>query len=204
MFEQGAQMHHPSVQPDYRQGQLGNEAAALARRLGFLGPAWPRAWIIHLMVIAVFGVLLPYIKGLDFFDPAIVGLYTCLGSIFAAPAAAASLEAASLAVACARVAVCVVYGELMALAMTATGVATVYFSHRRGLFFPPALDSLLESSALGFVLSCALCAVAVWVSVRWSSGIAKLLLRLIFLGILVWIFLRGRIPLLGFVSQNPL
>jgi len=182
-------------------GHFSIEAAALGRRLGLFGPSWARAWGMHALLILLFGIFLPYRKGLDFFDPAILGVYACLVAVFAAPAAAVG-PVASMAAARARIAVCVAYGELMALAMTASGIATVYLSHRNGLFFPPALDALLETAALGLLFTWAFSAVAVWISARWSPGIAKWLIRVIFLGLLVWFFLRGRFPVIGFVWLN--
>lgn len=182
---------------------IAREAGALGRRLGLLGPSWPSSWGIHALVLVAFGVLIPYRKGADFFDPTILGAYTCLGSIFAAPAAAAELSAASLSTAHARIAVCVLYGELMALLMTAGGMATVYLSPR-GALFPPTLDTLIESASLGFLLTLALSTFSLAVTLRFSAATAKLLLRFIFLAALLWFFLRGRSLFLGFVWSYDL
>jgi len=163
-----------------------------------------RVWATNLLVLAVFGVVLPLLKGLDFFDPMILGAYTCLGPVFASPPAAVGFTAPSLASAQARIAVCVAYGELMALGITALGIATVYFSHLGGLFFPPALDSLFEGAAFGLLLTVALSTMAVWLTLRFSPATSKLVLRLVFLALLGWFFLRGRAVFLGFVLQNSI
>jgi len=161
-------------------------------------------WTTQLLILAVFGVALPFLKGLDFFDPLILGAYTCLGAVFAPPAASSGFVIPSRAGAEVRIAVCVAYGELMALGMTLLGVATVYFSHLGGPFFPPALDALLESAVFGFLLTIALSTMAVWLTLRYSPGIAKLALRLVFLALLAWFFLRGRSVFFAFVLQNSL
>src|SRR2546429_100875 len=46
------------------------------------------AFVIPLLVLVGFGILVPLSKGLDFFDPLILGAYASLGGIFAGPAAA--------------------------------------------------------------------------------------------------------------------
>src|ERR1700704_6683986 len=66
-----------------------------------------QSWVTQLLILAVFGVVLPLLKGLDFFDPLILGAYTCMGVVFAPPAAASSFATASLSAAHARIAVCV-------------------------------------------------------------------------------------------------
>jgi len=178
---------------------LRTEAAELSARLGF-GHA--QAWTIHLLVLALFGGVPPFLKGLDYFDPLILGVYVCLGAVFAAPASASGPAVTSMASAHARLFVCVAYGEGMAFGMTALGIATVYFSHRNGLFFPPALDSLAAAAVFGFLLTTALSTMTLWLSLRYSPGVSKLLLRVAFLALLVWIFLYGRSLFIGFVLKN--
>src|SRR5215470_1978597 len=47
-----------------------------------------RAILIHLVIIGVFGVAWPYLRGAGFFDPVFLAAYACLGVLFAGPAAA--------------------------------------------------------------------------------------------------------------------
>ena len=47
-----------------------------------------RAVILHLVLIAIFGVFLPLREGLGFLEPIMITAYACLGVLFAAPAAA--------------------------------------------------------------------------------------------------------------------
>ena len=110
MFTQVAQMD-PFRRP------LASELRSLRQRVGFQRPGWIRAAIIHLIVLGLFGVLLPYAKGVEFLDAVILGAYACLGVVFAAPAAAAPMEERSASRALARVAVTVAYGTAMSWAM---------------------------------------------------------------------------------------
>jgi len=184
---------------------LRKEAGELAKRLGLSPKQFhSQAFFVHILVLAVFGAVLPLRKGLDFFDPLILSAYACLGALFAAPAAAAPFALPSLGAANARIAVCVAYGEFMALAMIALGAATLYVSHWNGPFFPPALDLLITSATFGFLLSITLSTVSLWLALRFSSGTSKLLLRLIFLGLLASILWRGPGFFLGFVWSNSM
>ena len=84
--------------------------------------------LLYVALIAVFGVLLPWTKGLDFLDPVMTSAYACLGVLFAGPATAeafAEKRPDSLKAALRRVAKAVIYGEALALAMLIAGVATV-------------------------------------------------------------------------------
>src|SRR5438876_6059194 len=108
---------------------LAEEASNLQERLGFRGAAWVRALPIYLLVIGVFGVFLPWQKGRDFLDSVMLGAYVCLGVVFAAPAAAAEFEKIpTTEKALARIAISVLYGELVAVAMLLLGMITVYES----------------------------------------------------------------------------
>jgi hypothetical protein len=122
---------------------LAQEASNLRARLGFQGAGWIRALPVYLLVIGVFGVFLPWQKGRDFLDSVILGAYTCLGVVFAAPAAAAEFEnVPTTQKALARVAISVLHGELIAGVMLALGMATVYVSRGGRIVVGPDLQSL--------------------------------------------------------------
>ena len=97
--------------------------------------------ILHLILVVVFGVLLPLRKGLGFLEPIMITAYACLGVLFAAPAAAkafAKSRPQSMREAGARAAKAVGYGEGLALVMLIAGGATVSVAQRRVLV--PELD----------------------------------------------------------------
>jgi hypothetical protein len=172
--------------------ELAQEASDLRRRLGFQGSGWIRAMPLYLLLIGVFGVFLPWQKGRDFLDSVMLGAYACLGVVFAAPAAASPFEKdPTIGRASARVVMSVLYGELVAAAMLALGVITVYVSHGSRIVVGPDLQSLLECAVLGLTLSVAVSTAAVWLSLRFSPGAAKGVVRVVFLGLLAAFYLRS-------------
>ena len=168
--------------------EIGSEIRLLRRRLGF------RSAIVNLGVVAAFGVVLPWAKGLEFFDSLILTAYACLGAVFAGPAAAYRRDepAPTFGQARSRVLVSAAYGHLVGWVLLIAGVATVYISHRGSAFFPPDLATIAAGLALGLALSLALSAVAVWTSLRFSEMAARMALRLLFLGLLIAFFRGGR------------
>jgi|HubBroStandDraft_6_1064221.scaffolds.fasta_scaffold109121_3 hypothetical protein len=172
--------------------ELAKEASDLSGRLGFQGAGWIRALPVFVLVIGIFGVFLPWQKGRDFLDPVILGVYACLGVVFAAPAAAPQFETIpTTQKALARIAISVFYGELAAFVMLLLGLITVYGSHGGRIVVGPDLLSLAECAAFGLTLSLAVSTAAVWLSVRVSPRAAKGGVRLVFLGLLAAFYLRS-------------
>jgi len=161
-----------------------------------------RVIFLHLALIAIFGVLLPYRKGLDFLDPVMISAYSCFGVLFAAPAAALAFAKGrpqTMKEAAWRTAKAVGYGEGLALAMLLTGVVTVSVARRRLLL--PQLDVLAEAALLGLAGSIALALLAGWMTLRFSAGAARIGMRAIFLALLLLFLFRAQrlpeIPLRG-------
>ncbi|HYV61968.1 MAG TPA: hypothetical protein VE958_04810 [Bryobacteraceae bacterium] len=172
--------------------ELAQEASELRGRLGFQGRSWIRALPIYLLLIGVFGVFLPWEKGRDFLDAVMLGAYACLGVVFAAPAAAAPFEKVpTIKRALARIFISVFYGELVTGAMLLLGMITVYVSRAGRIVVGPDLRSLAECAALGLTLSLAACTAASWISLRFSPGAAKGVVRVVFLGLLAAFYLRS-------------
>ena len=165
-----------------------------------------RSILAHLALLAVFGIVTPRFKGLDFFDPQILGAYACLGLIFAGPATAQLFPegiSTSFQQAKARIFVGVLYGEVVALTLLAAGIATVYGSYR-GHFVPtPDWESLGRTALFGLGASAAAASLAAWVAVRFSRRIATLCLRLIFFGLLILFYYRGQwLPEIGLAAAG--
>ena len=161
-----------------------------------------RVVLLHLALIAIFGVLLPFRKGLAFLDPVLISAYACLGVLFAAPAAAlafAKSRPQSMGEAWWRTAKAVGYGEGLALVMLIAGVVTVSVGHGRMLL--PELDVLAEAGFLGLTGSIALALLAGWMTLRFSAGAARFGMRAIFLVLLLLFLFRAQrlpeIPLRG-------
>jgi hypothetical protein len=150
--------------------------------------------LLYVALIAVFGVLLPWTKGLDFLDPVMTAAYACLGVLFAGPAAAeafAEKRPNSWQAALRRVAKAVIYGEGLAVAMMIAGVATISISRGRRLRLPE-LDVLGDAGLLGLMASTALALIAGWITLRFSHGAARRALRFVFLAMLVAFYFWSR------------
>jgi hypothetical protein len=155
-----------------------------------------RLVLFHVVLIAVFGVLLPLRKGLGFLDPVMISAYACMGILFAPPAAAAAFSKArpqTMKQLFAHTAKAVAYGEGMTLVMLIAGFETVSATHGRVLV--PQLDTLLGALLLGLCGSAALALFGGWLALRFSPSVARTVLRLIFLLLLVaFLFRSARLP----------
>jgi len=174
--------------------RLKEEGIGLGARLGWKGSGRYRVILIHVALVAVFGVFLPWMKGIDFLDSVMTAAYACLGVLFAAPAAAqafADERPGSMTAAMARIAVAVVYGEFLALVILLAGFMTVYLTHP-SFMLAPDLTTLVRAGALGIAASTALAAIAGWITLRFSAGVARAGLRGVFLMLLVVFFYRYR------------
>lgn len=151
-----------------------------------------RSVLNYLLLVLVFGVVVPRMKGLEFFDPVLMSAYACIGMVFSGPAAAQAFgtKPGSFGEALRWVFQAVLFGEIVAAAMLAAGVLTVYLTHLRSVFFLPDLVQLATSAALGLTASLALASMAAWLTRRFSSGVARGTLRGVFLALLVLFFLR--------------
>lgn len=147
---------------------------------------------MHILLLAAFGVFLPWMRGLNFLDPVMLAAYACLGVLFAAPAAAQAFaeRPASMADVAARLAVAVMYGEIMVVAIFICAFATFYLLHPLPL--GPDLPGLAEVNAFGLAGSLAAGAVAGWIALKFSLGAARAMMRVIFLGLLIVFFFRSR------------
>jgi hypothetical protein len=152
-----------------------------------------RAILIHLLVIAVFGVALPWMRGIEFLDPVMTAAYACLGLLFAAPAVAqgfALTPPTSIIEALARIALAVAYGQLMAGAILLLGFVTVYTTNRFAP--PPDVLTLAEACTLGIAASVALSSISAWIALQFSAGVARNAMRVMFLLLLYLFFLKAR------------
>jgi hypothetical protein len=185
-------MSNATCMPDTIVTHLANQGLILRKRLVSGGPI--RAIIVHLLVVGVFGVFLPWWLGFQFLDPVTITAYCCLGVMFSAPAAAqafAGERPGSMGEALARIAVTVLYGEIMTAAILLAGFLTFFSNHSSAMFAPDFL-SLGEAGALGLSGSIAMAAIAAWLALRFSAGAARVALRVIFLALLLLLVYRSR------------
>ncbi len=152
-----------------------------------------RVILIHIAIVAVFGVLLPWMRGIDFLDPVMTAAYACLGVLFSAPAAAqgfALRRPDSMTDALVQIAAAVAYGEAMTVAILLAGFTTVYATNR--FAFAPDLLTLGEACVLGVTASLALSTGAAWITLRFSARVARNAMRVMFLLLLYLFFLKSR------------
>jgi hypothetical protein len=151
-----------------------------------------RIILVHLAIIAVFGIWWPHIRGTEFFDPVFLAAYACLGVLFAGPAAAQAFanRPQSVADAFARIALAAVYGEAIALIILIAGIATVLIARTSPI--GPDWIGLAFAAVLGFTGAVAMASVAAWFALRFSPGVARQALRVLFLGLLVLFFFESR------------
>ena len=174
---------------------LRNQTTELGSRLGLGRSGGFRILLLHVALVAVFGVYVPWTKGLAFLDPVILAPYACLGVFFAAPAAAQSFgedQPASMKAVLARILIAVLYGEGMAAAILLAGFMTVYATHAHSVVFAPDLVTFAAAGLLGITASLALSAAAAWITLRFSANSARGALRVIFLLILVLFYFWSR------------
>ena len=166
------------------------EFRVFASRIGTL-----RSILLHLALLAAFGIWIPRLKGLDFLDSEVLAAYACLGLIFAAPATAqafADRTPPSFLVAMARIFVSVFYGQAVALALLGAGIATVYGTNRGHYVPTPDWPVLSKSILVGLGAAGLLSSAAAWLTVRFSRRAAMICLRLTFFGLLVLFYYRGQ------------
>jgi len=149
-----------------------------------------RVVLVHLAIVAIFGIWWPHMRGVDFFDPVFLTAYACLGVLFAGPAAAQAFadRPASMREAMSKIGFAVLYGEFKSVVILLAGIMTVLRSSPIG----PEWIGLIEAAVLGVAGSFAMASVAGWVALRFSPVAARQVLRILFLGLLLLFFFRSR------------
>jgi len=147
---------------------------------------------VHLAIIAVFGLVFPWMRPAVFLNPVVTAAYACLGLLFAGPAAAQAFgleRPRTTPEAFARVALATAYGELMSALVLLAAFATIYIAHRYA--FAPDLGTLPGAIFLGFTASLATASLAGWITLYASAPAARRLLRIVFLLLLALFFFRS-------------
>jgi hypothetical protein len=143
-----------------------------------------------LVLIALFGVVVPWWRGLSFLDDTMVTAYACLSALFAAPYAVAQFSRdrpQTMGEAFRRIGLSVAYGFVVTLVILIAGLITVNLNYRRSLHLP-SLDVLAEALGFGLLLALALSMLAGWMALRFSAGAARTGLRLVFFGVIAAVY----------------
>jgi len=176
---------------------LAEKSQGFGSRLGFAKQPI-RALLVHIAVIGVFGILLPWWLGARFLSPVTLTAYCCFGVLFAAPVSAEFFSAdrpKEMKDALVRIAFATLYGDVMAIVTLLAGIATLSFSPA-WIFFTKDFLSLGEALALGLMATFAMAAVSGLIAVLISSPAGRgLVLRVIFLALLILFFFDSqRLP----------
>jgi len=165
---------------------LRREGTGLRTRIGI------RVVAVHFGIVAVFGVIFPWMRGIGFLEPVMISAYACLGVLFAGPAAAQAFgteRPQSMSEALARILLAVCYGEFMAVVILLAGLMTVYTT--RHFLFAPDLETLAMAELFGVAASVAVAAIAGWITLHFSAGAARQAMRGLFLLLLVVFFYQS-------------
>jgi hypothetical protein len=165
---------------------------SLASEIRALLPRSATSLALQAAIWAVFGILIPLRKGLEFFDPMILTAFACLGAVFAAPVVVRTLPDTSSSAVLARVGAAILYGEFMALGLLGLGIFAVYWSHRGRWYFPPAWGGVSQGALFGLCLTAALALAGCWLTLALTDQAAKFLLRIVLLAALVAFLFQGR------------
>jgi len=138
-----------------------------------------RQALIVLMVIIVFGILVPIYKGFAFLDPRILAAYACLALLFVAPASA-ELGAARVNI-LGRIAIIVAWGWGITVLILGTALVTLNVVGRRGGFLAPPLGFITALLTFSLIASIAIAMLAAVLARRFSTAGVKHILRAAFL-----------------------
>ena len=170
-----------------------SESLILLRKIGLGRPVAWGALAIHLSLLAAFGIFLPWLKGVEFMNPALPTIYACLGPLFAAPALVQLLREgdSGWTTTFARIVAATAYGEGMTVALLLLGMGTVLVFHRLAYLYLPDPILLGEALLLGLGLTLALTAMSAWITIQFSGRIAMVVLRILFLMLFALFLLRS-------------
>lgn len=168
----------------------------LRQLLGFAGLTRWRIYstTVNLFVILAFGIAVPWRRGIEFFDPLLLLLYSFIALLFAAPAITELLgrDWTSARTVLARVFASALFGWGAFGLILLLGIISVQLEYRPGrMLFPPA-NVLGAAMSLSLTASLAVSAVGALFSVVLDPLSAKLILRAAFVAFLLLLLFGGR------------
>jgi len=152
------------------------------------------ATLVNIVVIGAFGIAVPWRRGFDFFDAAILIPYAFISLLFAAAAATDVVEGngSGARQMLARVLASALFGWCVFLVILAIGMLTVNLLYRaHHLFLPP---SAVLGAAIALSMASSLCvsSFGAYLSVLFSPESAKLILRSLFIVVLLAVLFAPR------------
>jgi hypothetical protein len=157
-----------------------------------LSPGWSiltipmaRQVLTLVIVLLIFGVLVPWYKGSTLLQPLIVMAYALMALLFVAPAASefwSTVEApVSTSSLLARIFSIVGYGWGFAMAMLAAAIVTLNLLYRSQRVLTPPWPFLASAVLFSLTASAAVAVVCALLARRFSAALAKAIVRAFFL-----------------------
>ncbi len=177
-------------------GALADFGRNWRRLAGFsgLGEGRARAIIVNIVVVAAFGVAIPWRKGFDFFDAFILFAYSLIPLLYAIPAVSDLLGGASgcdSTAITAKATAAAAYSWTMLLIIDGLAIATVNALYRVRFLHP---DWRLLGSAIlfGFAVSLLTASLTAVIAVLFSPTAARSGMRLFVLAVLALLLVSNR------------
>jgi xanthosine utilization system XapX-like protein len=156
-----------------------------------------RQFLILLVVVAVFGVLVPWYKGATVLQPLVLLAYALMALLFVAPAGSEFWSAmptpASPGAMISRMIVIVGYGWGIAVLMLVTAVVTLNLAYRTERLLMPPTPFLAATLLFSLTASAAVAVVCALLAGRFSAAGAKALVRAFFLLLLCGLAFGSRV-----------
>ena len=156
-----------------------------------------RQALILVIVVLIFGVVVPWYKGVTILQPTIILAYALMALLFVAPAASefwiAIPNPASRGAVLGRIAAIVGYGWGIALLMLITALVTLNLLNQTGRLMIPPRPFLTAVVLFGLSASAAIAVVCALLAGRFSAAATKAMLRLFFLLVLIGLAFGSRI-----------
>jgi hypothetical protein len=143
--------------------------------------------------IIIFGVLVPYLKGFEFFDAQMILGYACVGMLFSAPAAAVAFSGKPDSSKTLRLLLsATAYGWGVSMILLGAGILTVNLANWHSSVFGPPPRLLIAAVLLGGAASLAIVAVSSAITALASARAATSVLRFFFLILILAVALSTR------------
>src|SRR5580704_4007171 len=156
-----------------------------------------RQALVVLIVVIVFGILVPIYKGFGFLDPRIIAAYACLALLFVAPAsaelAATHGRDAPASGILGRIAIIVAWGWGITVLIIGTAIVTLNLVSARGAFLMPPAGFIAAVLLFSLSASIAIAMLGAVLARRFSAAGVKNILRAGFLIVLLTLAFGSRV-----------
>jgi len=156
-----------------------------------------RQALVLVAVVVIFGVLLPWYKGMTMLQPLVVVAYALMALLFVAPAASefwlATEAPASSGSVIGRLLAIVGYGWGIAIAMLIVSLVTLNVAYRSPRLLIPPEPFFGSALVLSLTASAAVAVICALLARRFSASMAKATVRTVFLLVLLVLAFGARV-----------